>query len=186
MDYTSIGNTGIHTHSENDSLKSSKKATERQGLSFADTFSNYLPNVKQPRAKDMIEMQKMELRVIANMLIEDFRIQNEAKRIELIEKLLSKSKNEDEDSYSKCLEIYKKLMRGEKVSPEEMNYLMQFAPLLFLVYQMLKEDDKIVEAESEDDNPEQSAESSTDICSSSIAQAVLTYSPDTTAAAVAS
>jgi len=183
MDYTSIGNTSIHTHSENDSLKSSKKTTEQQGLSFADTFSNYLPDVKQPSAKEMIEMQKMELRVIANKLIEDFRIQSETKRMELIEKLLSKSKNDDEDSYSKCLEIFRKLLRGEKVSPEEMKYLMQFAPLLFLVYQMLKEDDdKIVEVESEDDNSEQSAESNTDKSSASIAQAVLTYTPDTAAA----
>jgi len=184
MDYTSIVNTGIHSNSENDSVKSSKKTTKQQGLSFVDTLSNHLPAVKQPGAKDIIEMQKKELRVMANKLLEEFRAESEAKRMEIIEKLMNKNKKNDKDPYSKCMEIFKKLMRGEKVSPEEMNHLMQFAPMLFIIYQMLKDDVEInVEVESEEDILEESTESNTDKNNSSIARAVLTYSPDTTIAA---
>ena len=65
---------------------------------------------------------------------------------------------------------------------EEMKYLMMFAPMLFLMYQMLKDgDDKVVEVEPEEENSEQSAEQNTDKNNSSIAQAVITYSPDTAA-----
>ena len=214
MDYTSIGNTSIHTQSENDSVKSSNKTTGsrvissspvrgekvisssfrpsmrndspvrgEKGHSFFDTLSNYLPDVKQPGAKDMIEMQKKELREMARMLLEEFRAESEAKRMEIIKKILNKRENDEKDPYTKCMEIFKKLMRGEKVSPEEMNYLMQFDPLLFLIYQMLKDDEAAVEMEQEEGTSEQSAESDADKGSSSIAQAVLTYSPDTTAIA---
>jgi len=184
MDYTLIGNTGIHTQSENDSVKSSKKTTEEQSHSFADTLSNYLPDVKQPNTKEMIETYRTEKRAVINMFLKEYRAETEMKRIELIEKLLSKTKDKDEDTYSKSLEIFKKLMRGEKVSPEEMKYLMMFAPMLFLMYQMLKDgDDKVVEVEPEEENSEQSVEPNIDKSNSSIAQAVLTYSPDTAAAA---
>ena len=179
MDYTSIGNAKIHKHPESTPLSSSKDSTNQPGISFMDTLSNYLPDLKQSNAKEALVMQKMELRAIANMLLEEFRVQSEAKRIELIEKLLNKSKNDNEDPHSKCMEIFRKLMRGEKVSPEEMKYLMQFAPLLFILYQLLKDDDdiKIKEEEAEDEPVD------TDKCGSSLAEAVLTYAPDISAAA---
>ena len=166
MENTSISSAKVHKQPENTPLSSSKNSTNQSGISF----------------KEAIAMQKKELRAIAKSILEEFRIQSQSKRMELIEKLLNKSENE-KDSYSKCLEIFKKLIRGEKVSPEEMKYLMQFAPLLFLVYQLMQEDEtQITTEESEEDNNEQSSESSTDKCSSSIAQAVLTYTPDTAAA----
>jgi len=185
MEYNSVVNTQTHSHLENDPLKSSEKSTEQQGFSFADTLSNYLPDLKQPDVRDAISMHKMEMRAMMKKLLEDFRIQNESKRIELLEKLLNKAMGDEEDAYSKCMEIFKKLMRGEKVSPEEMKYLMQFAPLLFLLYQMLKDDEdiKIEEEKTDDESAEQSSGSKTDKSNSSIAQAVLTYSPDVSAAA---
>ena len=182
MENTSISSAKVHKQPENTLLSSSKNSTNQSGISFMDALSNHLLGIKQPTVKEAIAMQKTELRAIAKSILEEFRIQSQSKRMELIEKLLKKSENE-EDSYSKCLEIFKKLMRGEKVSPEEMKYLMQFAPLLFLVYQLMQEEDaQITPEEPEEDSAEQSAESNTDKCSSSIAQAVLTYTPDTAAA----
>ena len=182
MDYNFIGNAKIHKHSENTPLTGSKNSTNQTGISFMDALSNHLPELKQPTAKEAIERQQTELRAIANMLLEEFRIQSEAKRMELIEKLLNKGKNDGEDPYSKCLEIFKKLMRGEKVSPEEMKFLMQFAPLLFMLYQMLKEEEvKIEENTSEEENADEHI--SPDKNKSSIAEAILTYAPDISAAA---
>ena len=181
MQNNTISNAKIHKFTENDPLSGSKSSTKQSGLSFVDTLSSYLPDIKQPNATEAISMQKTELRAIANMLLEEFRIQNETKRLELIEKLLNKSKNDNEDSYSKCLEIFKKLMRGERVSPDEMKYLMQFAPLLFLLYQMLNNDEAVVEEENaENENADEHI--GTDK-SSSLAEAVLSYSPDISAAA---
>ena len=185
MDHNTISNVKIHTYSESDPLSSTKNAENQSGLSFLDTLSNYLPNIKQPNVHEMIEQYKMEKREIINMLLEEFRTQSETKRMELIEKLLSGGKNDDEDPYSKCLDIFRKLMRGEKVSPEELRYLMQFAPLLFILYQMLKDDDvKIEEDKSEEENSDKSADSDASKGSSSIAQAVISYAPDTSAAAM--
>ena len=184
MDYNTFDITKVNTYSENDQKSSSKHSASQSGFSFVDTLSGYLPNIKQPNAREAIDMQRADMRAIINTFINEYRIQTETKRIELLEKLLSKANDDDEDSYSKCMKIFSKLMRGEKVSPEEMKYLMQFAPLLFLMYQMLKDDEvSIYEDNSENESGDESSGSNIEENSSSLAEAVLTYTPASSAAA---
>jgi len=183
MENNSIGKTKIHTYSESDPLSSSKNTTNQPGHSFLDTLSTYLPNTKQPSVHEAIEQYKMDKRVLINTLLEEYRTLSEARRMELLERLIFKSKEEDEDPHSKCLEIFKKLMRGEKVSPEEMKYLMQFAPLLYLLYLMLKDDGITIEEENQEEENIENTTDQDNKPTSSIAQAALTYTPNTTSPA---
>jgi len=60
---------------------------------------------------------------------------------------------------------------------------MQFAPLLFMLYQMLKDDEAITEeSNSEEENADE--QTHVDKNKSSIAEALLTYTPDVSAASV--
>ena len=189
MEYNFTTDTKVHTNPEKDPISGSKNTENQSRLSFMDTLSKYLPEStetehKQLNVYETIEKLKLEKRKLLNMLLQEFRANFEAKRLDLLEKLLSTDKKDDEDPMLKCLRIFKKLLRGEKVSPEEMKFLMQFAPMLYLMVQLLKDDDFELNTENrEDENTDQSTELENNKNVSSLAEAIVTYTPDTSAAA---
>jgi len=106
---------------------------------FADAFLNYKPDKKVSFA-DEARAIVGEKRMMLIQLIERMRIENEAKRLELLSKILEK-KEEPYDIMRKCLEIAARIMRGEKVTAEEMRLLSQHFPeLLFQALLLRKEE----------------------------------------------
>jgi len=84
-----------------------------------------------------------------NQLLERMRAESEAKRMELLAKLAQRDDNESPyDIYAKCLDIARRIMRGEKVSAEEMRLLSQnFPELLFQALLLRQEEIELEESD---------------------------------------
>ena len=115
--------------------------------SFQNVFGSHLLN-KKPTLVGEIAMIREEKRIIMNQFLESFRLENEARRIDLTNKQVRKEE-EAFDSLTESLDIAMRIMRADKVADEEARLLTEQFPKLFLMSLLLK-DDNIDEAEREE------------------------------------
>ena len=110
--------------------------------SFVDVFISHLPD-KRNTIADQLRIQAVERKAMLNQLLETMRAASEAIRMELLSKLLQKDDYKDSyDMLGKALDIARRIMRGEKVSIEEMRFLAQYFPELLFQALLLKQEDK--------------------------------------------
>jgi len=108
--------------------------------SFYDTLLGYLPSSKGKIA-DEIRAHSREKRIMLNDLLEQLRLESDKRRQELLISLLREDDDKDNyDVFGKCLDIARRIMRGEKVSPEEMRLLAQNFPELLFQALLLREE----------------------------------------------
>ena len=140
MDITVTDSSSINPYAVNEKTSGSKSANRPKSL-FVDVLYKYLPK-EGATITDEIKTVSRDRRVLLNQLIESMRLESEARRNELLSRLAQKDDEElPLDVYSKCLKIAMKIMRGEKVSVQEMQFLAQNAPeLLFMALIMRVED----------------------------------------------
>jgi len=120
--------------------------------SFFNVFLNHMPNTKAAIA-DKARPNAAEMNVMLNQMRERLLAESSARRLELVAKLLQKDNEESPyDLYMKCLDIARRIMRGEKVSQEEMTLLAQHFPELLFMALLFKQDE--VDLKYEDDLPE--------------------------------
>ena len=74
-----------------------------------------------------------------NQLAQKLRIESRAKRLELFKELMRKDDELDEyEAYGKAMDIARRIMRGERVSIEEMRFLAQHFPELLFQAMLLR------------------------------------------------
>ena len=109
--------------------------------SFFNVFLDHLPNTKTSFAEQARALHD-ERKLVLSQLLEKLRTESDARRQELLSKLM-KSK-EDEKPYDiagKCLEIARRIMRGEAVSAEEMRFLSRYFPELLFQALLLRQEE---------------------------------------------
>lgn len=113
-----------------------------QSSPFADVFLRHWTE-KKVTVFDEFRAINADRRAFLNHLLEKMRAESEAKRMELLAKLMQKDDDENMyDIWAKCLDIARRIMRGEKVSAEEMRLLAQHFPELLFQALLLKQEDK--------------------------------------------
>lgn len=107
---------------------------------FSDVFYGYLPGSKKTFATEA-RARWDEKKAVLNQLLQDMRAESEMRRQELMIELLTNNDEEETyDVYGKCLEIARRIMRGEKVSVEDMRLLGQNFPELLFQALLLKQE----------------------------------------------
>jgi len=112
-----------------------------QKPSFFNVFLDFLPNTRVNNATQARERME-ERKIMLAQLLERLRAESEAKQHELLYKLINQ--NDDEkpyDIFGKCLDIARRIMRGERVSAEEMRFLSRYFPELLFQALLLKQED---------------------------------------------
>jgi len=107
-------------------------STRSSRSSFFNVFLNNLPNTRTAYAVEA-RVRSEERKMVLSGLLERLRAESEMRRHELYSKLLQNDEEEKPyDVAGKCMDIARRIMRGEKVSPEEMRLLSRYYPeLLF-------------------------------------------------------
>ena len=133
-DYTNIDDFSEIAHTSGvNSARSAKP-------SFFNVLINYMPN---PKAASVNEARARftERKEALNQMLEKLRAESDARRQEFYSILINK--DEDEKPYDvtgKCLDIARRIMRGETVSAEEMQFLSRYFPELLFQALLLKHD----------------------------------------------
>jgi len=110
--------------------------------SFFNVFAGHLPGRKVSFA-DVSRARLDERKVILNQLLERMRAESNAKRQEILTKLMQTEEDKKPyDVIGKCLEIARRIIRGEKVSAEEMRFLARYFPELLFQALLLREEHK--------------------------------------------
>ena len=118
------------------------RGVKSQKKSFFNVFLGYLPNTKATFT-DQARVQSEERKLMLNHLMERLRADSEAKQHELLGKIMQSDKDEKPyDVFGKCLEIARRIMRGEKVSADEMRFLARYFPELLFQALLLRQEDK--------------------------------------------
>jgi len=128
-------NTNVET-----ARKSGVEGAKQLKPSFYNTLLSHFPDTKNSIANEL-KAYSREKRVMLNELLEQMRTEGEKRRQELLFELLLN--DEDEGSYDvfgKCLDIARRIMRGEKVSVEEMRLLAQHFPQLLFQALLLRQE----------------------------------------------
>ena len=129
------------------------KTVRPHKTAFLNAFLDYLPNSRTTFA-DQARARSEERKIILNQMLEKLRAESSTKQQALLSKLIQSDEDEKPyDIYSKCLEIAKKIMRGERVSAEEMRFLARYFPELLFQALLLRDDDpdlKEDDSQSED------------------------------------
>jgi len=133
---------GINAYSNPDYMFGGNNA-KSQKSSFLDVLFGHLPNAKNTTFSDLAKARSEETRLIFNQLLERMRAESAAKQMELLSKLMQRDDDKKPyDLFSKCLEIARKIMRGEKVSAEEMQLLAQNFPELLFQALLLRQEER--------------------------------------------
>ena len=116
--------------------------------SFFGVLRNHLSSSKTALA-DQARARSEERKIILNQMLERLRAESEAKRQDLLTELMRSDEDEKPyDVFGKCLNIARKIMRGERVSAEEMQFLARYFPELLFQALLLRDDkpdrDKVV------------------------------------------
>ena len=108
--------------------------------SFFNAFLDQLPNTKKTFVSDARERSEERKRVLSHLL-ERLRAESEARRQELYSKLLQKDEEEKPyDIIGKCMDIARRIMRGENVSAEEMQFISRYFPELLFQALLLRQE----------------------------------------------
>ena len=153
MDFYITDNTNINGYSET-TKSTGGKSIKANGPSFVNVFQNHLPKTNTTAA-DVARAMALEKRKMMNQMLEWMRTESETKRMELLSKLMQKDDEEPYDLFRKCLDIARRIMRGEKVTAEEMRLLAQHFPELLFQALLLKQEEKDLD---EYENPEKDDE----------------------------
>ena len=103
---------------------------------------------------DQIEAHNLEKRQMLAQMAETFRVESEARSRELMALWLQKDEEKPLDIWGTCLDIARRIMRGEKVTVEEMRLIARHFPELLFQALLLKQPDKDLdenENEAEDE-----------------------------------
>jgi len=117
---------------------------------FQQTLSGFMS------VSDQIKAHNLEKRKFLTHVAETMRTESEARRQKLLE-LLKKSDTKDKpyEIRIKCLKIARRIMRGDKVSIKDLQYLMENDPELYLLaimFRVPKEDPEEHECISDEEN----------------------------------
>lgn len=149
MSFNIADYTNINAYSEIAQASGGNDAKSSSKPSFLNVFLNQMPNTK-PSFADQARALSEERKIMLNQLLEKLRAESDARRMELLSKLMQ---NDDVqkpyDIFAKCLDIARRIMRGEKVSAEEMRLLARYFPELLFQALLLKQED--VENDGNDD-----------------------------------
>jgi len=125
------------------------RGARSQRTTFLNTLQNHLPSKKATFADEAREIAR-DRKIILKQLLEKLRAESDSKRQELLSILIQDDDDDKPyDIYSKCLEIARRIMRGEKVTAEEMRLLSRYFPELLFQALLLKQED--VELDGNDD-----------------------------------
>jgi len=131
------------------------KGTKSQNPPFASVLNKYMPDIGASTA-EKVRANAVVKQKMLSQLSERFRAESEAKRQELLAKLLQKDdKKKPYDIFAKCLSIARRIMRGEKVSAEEMRLLAQHFPKLLFQALLLRQEDNDNEESDEEEVDEE-------------------------------
>ena len=83
---------------------------------------------------------RYEISELLQQFSEWVRVASESRRMEFIYNILLKESHRDSDLFGKIMDIARRIMRNEDVSPEEMRFLAEHNPQLLYVVTMLKDD----------------------------------------------
>ena len=137
----------INVNTDLESPQASGGRSVRSGSpAFANVFFNYLPNTRTTFA-DEVRVHSEERRAALGQLLDRMRAESDMRRQELLSKLLSPDETPS-DIIGKSLDIARRIMRGEKVSPEEMRFLGKHFPKL-LFQALLFRDGEVEEPEGD-------------------------------------
>ena len=119
--------------------------------SFANVLSNHLPKAGNT-ISDELRAHAAEKKLMLSELAEKLRVETRTKRMELLALLMQRDDDEKPyDMLGKALDIARRIMRGERVSAEDMRFLaLHFPDLLFMALLLRQEE---METDGEDDQP---------------------------------
>ena len=108
--------------------------------SFLNVFFSQMPDQKAVAVSDA-KMRFTERKAVLNDLLEKLRAESDARRQDLYSMLIKKDEDDKPfDITAKCMEIARRIMRGEKVSAEEMRLLGRYFPELLFQALLLKQE----------------------------------------------
>ena len=100
---------------------------------------------------DQIKEHNAEKRATWNQVAQMIRTESDERRRQLMALWLQKDeKKEPEDVYAKCIAIARRIMRGEKVSIEDMRLIAQHYPQLLFQALLLRQEDNDDDERDED------------------------------------
>ena len=158
MRYNIAGYTRINVCSEVAQASESKSAKSIKP-SFTNVLSNYFPNTRSAVSEE-VRARSAEKRMVIDQMLEKMRAESVARRQEFLAKLAQKDEDDDKpyDVFGKCLDIARRIMRGEKVSAEDMRFLAQNSPELLFQALLLRQEktdrDENSDLPEDDDSPD--------------------------------
>ena len=126
---------------ENDttaSTRTASPATLRETPLINEVVSEPPNNI--PASLDDAALLRQEVNELLQQFSEWVRVTTESKRMELLYNLLLKDNHETSDLFGKIMDIARRIMRGEDVSPEEMRFLADQNPQLLFVVIIMRDD----------------------------------------------
>jgi len=147
IDYKNIGGYSDVAHSSGANGARSSKP------SFFNVFLGHLPG-KKASYVDETKAIARDRKVILNQMLESLRAESDSSRQMILTKLLQKDDDDKPfDIHAKCLDIARRIMRGEKVSAEEMRLLSRYFPELLFQALLLRQENP--EADRSEDSPKE-------------------------------
>ena len=119
------------------SITGSKAKQEKQPddvrLQFNKTLASFMPYSEQ------VKTRNEENRKALAHLMEKIRLDSRLRQIEMFNILQKKDSNKKEhDVQRKCQNIASRIMRGKKVSAEELRFLAEHDPMLYLIAMLMR------------------------------------------------
>ena len=115
--------------------KATKSATQSENnrTQFRNTLAKYVSASDDNMAGAKVSVKPDSKKI--PQIAEQMRVNAAASRLKLITALLKAEEKEKKpyDVHSKCLDIARRIMRGKKVSAEEMRFLLQNDPGLYFM-----------------------------------------------------
>lgn len=116
--------------------------------SFSNVLVNELPNNLSnnlPAHTDPGMLIRNEINILLQQFSEWIRVATESKRMEFLYSILLRENHETSDLFGKIMDIARRIMNGDTVTLEEMQFLSEQNPQLLYVVIMLKEESANVE-----------------------------------------
>jgi len=127
----------------------------KPGSSHEGRKAHFLQTLgKHMSVSDQIKSHNLEKRQMLAQMAEIFRVESEARRREFMALWLEKDEEKPFDIFGKCMDIARRIMRGEKVTAEEMRLIAQHFPELLFQALLLRQPEKDLdenENEAEDE-----------------------------------
>jgi len=119
-------------------LLSGNGSLESKVESFTNTFTTHALKEKPTLIAD-VPVIRNEKKLIMNKLLESFILESEARRIGLVNKRV-RNDEESFDTLGQCIDIARRILRGEEVADEETALLEEQFPELFFDQATISDD----------------------------------------------